>query len=200
MIAEHNLRRTAPDVFQTSSSAFAHTSNGSSPSDSPLVGLSTLPADVLQSHMFDQEFELGLTQQLSGEMLDIHSFQSSSSTPPLPDYKPLPPLSPRTILATLDDIANTGPKKKSHARKQPAGHIPRPRNAFILFRCLFVSQQSVPASVEKDHRNISRIAGRVWKAMRYAFPCLRFWSFVFLFFSLLHSTGLISYPFFFASF
>ncbi|KAF8492254.1 high mobility group box domain-containing protein, partial [Gautieria morchelliformis] len=43
--------------------------------------------------------------------------------------------------------------------------IPRPRNAFILFRCLFVSQQAVPASVEKDHRNISRIAGRVWKSM-----------------------------------
>ncbi|KAF8523514.1 high mobility group box domain-containing protein, partial [Hysterangium stoloniferum] len=74
-------------------------------------------------------------------------------------------MSPGTILATLDDIASSGPKKKSHARKQPAGHIPRPRNAFILFRCLFVSQQSVPASIEKDHRNISRIAGRVWKAM-----------------------------------
>ncbi|KIJ51181.1 hypothetical protein M422DRAFT_158039, partial [Sphaerobolus stellatus SS14] len=57
------------------------------------------------------------------------------------------------------------PKKKSHARKQPPGHIPRPRNAFILFRCFFVNEEAVPASVEKDHRNISRIAGRVWKSM-----------------------------------
>lgn len=166
--ADHNMGRVSPQsqVFQSDYSPFRHTSTGSSPSDSPLVGLSALPGDASQSHnLFDPEFELGYTQQLQGEMLDIHSLRSPT-TPPLPEYKPIPPLSPRTILATLDDIANAGPKKKSHARKQPAGHIPRPRNAFILFRCLFVSQQSVPASVEKDHRNISRIAGRVWKAMR----------------------------------
>jgi hypothetical protein len=56
-------------------------------------------------------------------------------------------------------------EKKSHARKQPQGHIPRPRNAFILFRCDFVAQKKIPASVEPDHRNISRIVGRIWKAM-----------------------------------
>ena len=55
--------------------------------------------------------------------------------------------------------------KKSHARKQPEGHIRRPRNAFILFRCDFVAQKKIPASVEPDHRNISRIVGRIWKAM-----------------------------------
>ena len=55
--------------------------------------------------------------------------------------------------------------KKSHSRKQPEGHIPRPRNAFILFRCDFVVQRKIPASVEPDHRNISRIVGRIWKAM-----------------------------------
>src|SRR5882672_4482149 len=80
----------------------------------------------------------------------------------------LPPLSPEEILETLDHLAASAPNKKSHARKQPAWHIPLPRNTFILFRCLFVSQQAVPASVEKDHRNISRIAGKVWKSMRCA--------------------------------
>ena len=55
--------------------------------------------------------------------------------------------------------------KKSHARKQPEGHIRRPRNAFILFRCDFVAQKKIPASVEPDHRNISRIVGRIWRAM-----------------------------------
>ncbi|TFK35697.1 high mobility group box domain-containing protein, partial [Crucibulum laeve] len=43
--------------------------------------------------------------------------------------------------------------------------VPRPRNAFILFRCDFVRQEKLPATVEKDHRNISRIAGKVWKAL-----------------------------------
>ncbi|KAJ3735832.1 hypothetical protein DFJ43DRAFT_759659 [Lentinula guzmanii] len=58
-----------------------------------------------------------------------------------------------------------GQKKKSHARKQPAGHIPRPRNAFILFRCDFVRQKKVPDHLEANHRNISRIVGSVWKKM-----------------------------------
>jgi hypothetical protein len=69
--------------------------------------------------------------------------------------------------APTDDIqlAPEPQTKKSHSRKQPDGHIPRPRNAFILFRCDFVAQKKIPASVEPDHRNISRIVGRIWKAM-----------------------------------
>ncbi|KAF9021236.1 HMG-box [Hymenopellis radicata] len=57
------------------------------------------------------------------------------------------------------------PTKKSHARKRPPGHVPRPRNAFILFRCDFVRQQTIPHSVERDHRNLSRIAGMMWRGM-----------------------------------
>jgi HMG (high mobility group) box len=70
---------------------------------------------------------------------------------PTNDMQPAPEPEPQT--------------KKSHSRKQPEGHIPRPRNAFILFRCDFVAQKKIPASVEPDHRNISRIVGRIWKAM-----------------------------------
>ncbi|EJD54333.1 hypothetical protein AURDEDRAFT_37295, partial [Auricularia subglabra TFB-10046 SS5] len=43
--------------------------------------------------------------------------------------------------------------------------IRRPKNPFILFRCDFVKRGVVPASVERDHRNISRIAGRAWRLM-----------------------------------
>lgn len=57
------------------------------------------------------------------------------------------------------------PSKKSHARRQPPGHVSRPRNAFILFRCDFVRQKKIPQSVEKDHRNISRIVGSIWRGM-----------------------------------
>jgi HMG (high mobility group) box len=69
--------------------------------------------------------------------------------------------------APIDDAQQAlgPPAKKSHARRQPEGHIPRPRNAFILFRSDFVAQKKIPASVEPDHRNISRIVGRIWKAM-----------------------------------
>ncbi|KZV90907.1 hypothetical protein EXIGLDRAFT_598613, partial [Exidia glandulosa HHB12029] len=43
--------------------------------------------------------------------------------------------------------------------------VKRPKNPFILFRCDFVKRGVVPASVERDHRNISRIAGRTWRLM-----------------------------------
>ncbi|KAK0217248.1 high mobility group box domain-containing protein, partial [Armillaria fumosa] len=43
--------------------------------------------------------------------------------------------------------------------------IPRPRNAFIIFRCQFVHQNCVPSSVERNNRNLSRITGFVWRGM-----------------------------------
>ncbi|KII84985.1 hypothetical protein PLICRDRAFT_78649, partial [Plicaturopsis crispa FD-325 SS-3] len=34
-----------------------------------------------------------------------------------------------------------------------------------MFRCDFVSQKKVPKEVENNHRNISRIAGQVWRGL-----------------------------------
>ncbi|EGN97655.1 hypothetical protein SERLA73DRAFT_139986, partial [Serpula lacrymans var. lacrymans S7.3] len=34
-----------------------------------------------------------------------------------------------------------------------------------MFRCDFVEQKKVPEAVENDHRNISRIAGKLWREM-----------------------------------
>ena len=97
------------------------------------------------------------TQSTSHQHLTTEAFLIGRDS--LPSNLPNP--------ALIDDSqpAPVPPVKKSHARKQPEGHIPRPRNAFILFRCDFVAQKKIPASVEPDHRNISRIVGRIWKAM-----------------------------------
>ncbi|KAH9476076.1 Repressor ROX1 [Psilocybe cubensis] len=54
---------------------------------------------------------------------------------------------------------------KPPRRKKPANHIPRPQNAFILFRSECIRQKMIPKSVEKDYRNLSRICGKVWKQM-----------------------------------
>nr|XP_019000384.1 uncharacterized protein I203_07166 [Kwoniella mangroviensis CBS 8507]OCF63845.1 hypothetical protein I203_07166 [Kwoniella mangroviensis CBS 8507] len=67
-----------------------------------------------------------------------------------------------------DDTDNTGagvpaPKKKSHARKQPEGHIKRARNAFILFRKHITDSNLIPPSVEVKHQNISVVAAKMWK-------------------------------------
>lgn len=103
----------------------------------------------------------------SSPELSTHS-PSSNSSSNLPSKCP----SPATLDTALPIHGRTpvypgliAASKKSHARKQPAGHIPRPRNAFIIFRCDFVKQKRVPESVENDHRNISRIVGRIWQEM-----------------------------------
>jgi HMG box factor len=71
-------------------------------------------------------------------------------------------------------------KKVSHARKvRPdysadgsgiqadssqlnADHIPRPRNAFILFRKHVVDAKLIPPSVEIRHQNVSVIVAKMW--------------------------------------
>lgn len=68
-------------------------------------------------------------------------------------------------IPTAPSLSPPTTTKKSHARKQPIGHIPRPRNAFILFRCDLVRQGKIPGSIEQDPNNISRIAGSIWRGM-----------------------------------
>ncbi|GAA6000380.1 HMG-box domain-containing protein [Rhodotorula paludigena] len=58
------------------------------------------------------------------------------------------------------------PKKKKHGRKFSVGHVPRPRNAFILFRSHAVTSGLIPRSVGiNDHKNISKVVGSVWRGL-----------------------------------
>ncbi|KAJ6510464.1 high mobility group box domain-containing protein, partial [Mycena sanguinolenta] len=43
-------------------------------------------------------------------------------------------------------------------------HIPRPPNAFILFRHSFI-RAAVPAHIEPSHSSLSAIAGLTWAAL-----------------------------------
>ncbi|KAF9558778.1 hypothetical protein CPC08DRAFT_616637, partial [Agrocybe pediades] len=44
-------------------------------------------------------------------------------------------------------------------------YIPRPPNAFMLFRADFVRQKHVPGSIETDHGSLSRIIGTCWRQL-----------------------------------
>ncbi|KAL7422333.1 hypothetical protein Q5752_002979 [Cryptotrichosporon argae] len=77
---------------------------------------------------------------------------------------------PKVGMLQMPDFAKSqggavggGKKKVSHARKQNANHIPRPRNAFILFRKHVVDQKLIPASVEMRHQNVSIITAKMWR-------------------------------------
>ncbi|KAF9052032.1 high mobility group box domain-containing protein, partial [Panaeolus papilionaceus] len=41
-------------------------------------------------------------------------------------------------------------------------YIPRPPNAFMLFRADFVKQKHVPGSIETNHGSLSKIIGTCW--------------------------------------
>ena len=49
--------------------------------------------------------------------------------------------------------------RSSHGKKRDASYIPRPPNAFILFRSSFIKSQQVPGKVEGNHSTLSKIIG-----------------------------------------
>lgn len=50
-------------------------------------------------------------------------------------------------------------------RLRSGNRVPRPRNAFMIFRSEFWAQEKISKSVERDHRHISRIIGHCWNQL-----------------------------------
>ncbi|KAG8808966.1 hypothetical protein FRB91_011992 [Serendipita sp. 411] len=73
----------------------------------------------------------------------------------------------------LPDPAILSQQRKTERRRPPgkkntdAPHVPRPRNAFILFRSAFIEQKNGKELASKQ-QNVSRIAALVWKSMNSA--------------------------------
>ncbi|KAI0715925.1 hypothetical protein C8T65DRAFT_738360 [Cerioporus squamosus] len=57
------------------------------------------------------------------------------------------------------------PTRTSHSKKRDASYIPRPPNAFILFRSSFIRAQRIPGEIEGNHSALSKIIGKCWKAL-----------------------------------
>jgi hypothetical protein len=66
---------------------------------------------------------------------------------------------PRISATATDAATGAAVVKPSHAKKRVAGHIPRPPNAFILFRSSFIKSESVPGNIEGNHSTLSKIIG-----------------------------------------
>ncbi|KAJ7599434.1 hypothetical protein C8J56DRAFT_916681 [Mycena floridula] len=50
-------------------------------------------------------------------------------------------------------------------KRRSLGYIPRPPNAFMLFRADFVRQKHVPGSIEANHGSLSKIIGNCWRSL-----------------------------------
>ena len=74
-----------------------------------------------------------------------------------------PPLQPATAYIfppEEEPFANDNPKPRG---RKGSGYIPRPPNAFILFRSSFVKSQHVTSEVETNHSTLSKIIGMTWQ-------------------------------------
>ena len=70
----------------------------------------------------------------------------------------------------LDQQSPSITQKKSSGsssalEKPGAKRIPRPRNAFMIYRSTVWAQQKIPTGIERDHRHISRIIGHCWNSL-----------------------------------
>ncbi|PPQ96546.1 hypothetical protein CVT26_006333 [Gymnopilus dilepis] len=77
----------------------------------------------------------------------------------------LPPLvDPPTEFIMFPPSGETSTQRKQpHSKKKPENHIPRPPNAFILFRSSFIKAQHVSTEVETNHSTLSKIIGLTWQ-------------------------------------
>ncbi|TFK18840.1 hypothetical protein FA15DRAFT_674995, partial [Coprinopsis marcescibilis] len=78
-----------------------------------------------------------------------------------------PPPSP---LTSEDQAMPSSSRSRSKPRapqvkRRDSTHIPRPPNAFILFRSAFIRSQQIPDRVEGNHSNLSKIIGHYWKTL-----------------------------------
>jgi len=64
-----------------------------------------------------------------------------------------------------DSEAGPVARRQTHSKKKPENHIPRPPNAFILFRSSFIKSQHVSTEVETNHSTLSKIIGLTWQSL-----------------------------------
>ncbi|KAF8640694.1 hypothetical protein AX17_000350 [Amanita inopinata Kibby_2008] len=67
----------------------------------------------------------------------------------------------------LEGLASGAFSRSSNPASHSQSHnrIPRPRNAFMIFRSEFCAGKKILRSVERDHRHISRIVGYCWNKL-----------------------------------
>lgn len=59
------------------------------------------------------------------------------------------------------DLPSASTRKRCPpGKRRSQGYIPRPPNAFMLFRADFVRQKHVPGSIETNHGSLSKIIGK----------------------------------------
>ncbi|KAF8845475.1 hypothetical protein BDN67DRAFT_999620 [Paxillus ammoniavirescens] len=92
------------------------------------------------------------------------SYESSPS--PIVEGEPLPEFQfPSTFPSSAALAAMPIPPSRCSSRNKSPDHIPRPRNAFMLFRSAFAAAQKISTNIEHDNRHITRIIAHCWNRL-----------------------------------
>ncbi|KAG6872528.1 hypothetical protein C0995_009102 [Termitomyces sp. Mi166 len=77
------------------------------------------------------------------------------------------PASPTSALFPPSETPAPPPTRRRvpPGKRRSMGYIPRPPNAFMLFRADFVRQKHVPGTIETNHGSLSKIIGNCWRAL-----------------------------------
>ncbi|KAI0762559.1 hypothetical protein C8Q74DRAFT_161803 [Fomes fomentarius] len=137
-----------------------------SPVDAPVV-----PWGGLCDSLPFPRHEISATSANAPEWHNLDASPSSSAPSPAPTDCPSPTGTPSTTATSPPSSrasspgsprSSPPPKHKSASRRlaKDPNHIPRPRNAFILFRSDKCRELK---GLERDHRMISRIIAEMWK-------------------------------------
>ncbi|KAF8557375.1 hypothetical protein OG21DRAFT_1505312 [Imleria badia] len=112
---------------------------------------------------FDPSFDDGplIPHNDQWPLFDEVVMSSSTSTSPSIESDPLPPAFPSSAALAAMPI----PPTRTSPRNKNPNHIPRPRNAFMLFRSAFAAAQKVSANIEHDNRHITRIIAYCWNRL-----------------------------------
>ncbi|KAF5331219.1 hypothetical protein D9611_013081 [Ephemerocybe angulata] len=115
-----------------------------------------------------------LASSSSSNIRSTPDSRSTRSSPMAPQARPIPSTSSssasNSAAGPSTSTAPGRPRSKSARgaqtkKREAGGHIPRPPNAFILFRSSFIRSQHIPDKVEGNHSNLSKIIGHYWKAL-----------------------------------
>ncbi|PCH35175.1 hypothetical protein WOLCODRAFT_139780 [Wolfiporia cocos MD-104 SS10] len=131
--------------------------------------LGNLPPPVSPSKPAEQSPAAEAAQALAGVTFAPNVTPSSYVDPADASAEPLTEPVPPPSLRLPPDAESPGERGASKARKtkaHPAGHIPRPPNAFMLFRQYFLSHKHTPGAID-SHNNtrLSRLIGLEWRML-----------------------------------
>ncbi|KAH9887968.1 hypothetical protein C8Q73DRAFT_711487 [Cubamyces lactineus] len=91
-----------------------------------------------------------------GTYVEADDDMVGDASPPSPSTALFPPTAPQNAPTR---------RRLPPGKRLSQGYIPRPPNAFMLFRANFVRQKHVPGSIETNHGSLSKIIGNCWRAL-----------------------------------